>query len=134
LRGIKLTSRDYLAIRLYTNASWTIKIGLLSEHFCRLLAHMDARGYDVATPAPADPGMRARPFTDNGSGYIRRSLDQLPRQGSRPPWRISPTYGADVKLLRRGHVDDPELRFERAKETVPASGEGDIPRLSLGHG
>ena len=48
------------------------------------------------------------------------ALDRLPRQGSRPPWRISPTYTADVKLLRRQPVANPELRFEPAKETVPS--------------
>ena len=62
--------------------------------------------------------MPAAPFTDFGSGYIQRALDRLPRQGNRPPWRISPTYSADVKLLRRGPVEDPELRFEPAKETI----------------
>ena len=64
--------------------------------------------------------MPTAPFTDFASGYIKRALDQLPRQGSRAPWRISPTYSADVKLLRRGRVDDPELRFDPAKETVPS--------------
>ena len=34
--------------------------------------------------------------------------------------KISPTYNADVKLLRKQRVDDPELRFTRAKETVPS--------------
>jgi cation diffusion facilitator CzcD-associated flavoprotein CzcO len=104
----------------YTNASWTLKVGLLCEHFCRLLAHMDAHGYDIARPVAAGSGMRARPFTDFGSGYIKRALDRLPRQGSRAPWRTSPTYSADVKLLRRGRVDDPELRFDSVKEAVRA--------------
>ena len=99
----------------YTNASWTLKVGLLCEHFCRLLAHMDARGYAVAWPTAAESGMPARPFTDFASGYIRRAIDQLPRQGSRAPWRISPTYSADVRLLRRQPVDDPELRFDAVR-------------------
>jgi cation diffusion facilitator CzcD-associated flavoprotein CzcO len=103
----------------YTNASWTLKVGLLCEHFCRLLAYMDARGLDMATPAAAEPGMPTRPFTDFGSGYIRRAIDQLPRQGSRAPWRISPTYYDDVKLLRRGPVGDQALRFDRVAEIVP---------------
>jgi cation diffusion facilitator CzcD-associated flavoprotein CzcO len=98
----------------YTNASWTLKVGLLCEHFCRVLAHMDARGYEVARPVAAEPGMPGRPFTDFGSGYITRALGQLPRQGSRAPWRISPTYNDDVRLLRRRPVDDPELTFEPA--------------------
>jgi hypothetical protein len=33
---------------------------------------------------------------------------------------MSRTYSADIKLLRRGPVDDRELRFDRAKETVPS--------------
>jgi len=71
-----------------------------------------ARGYGTARPVAADPAMPSREFTDFQSGYIRRALAQLPRQGSRAPWRMSPTYSADVKLLRRRSVDDPELRFE----------------------
>jgi cation diffusion facilitator CzcD-associated flavoprotein CzcO len=102
----------------YTNASWTLKVGLLCEYFCRLLAHMDDRGYDVARPAAGEAGMPGRPFTDFASGYIKRALGQLPRQGSRAPWRISPTYSADVKLLRRQPVDDPELSFEPARKAA----------------
>ena len=34
----------------YTNSSWTLKVGLMCEHFCRLLAHMDAHGYDTCAP------------------------------------------------------------------------------------
>jgi monooxygenase len=103
----------------YTNASWTLKIGLLCEHFCRLLTHMDAHGYGTVTPI-ADAAMPTAPFTTFGSGYIKRALSQLPRQGTRAPWRISPTYSADAKLLRRQPVNDPELRFARAKATVPS--------------
>ncbi|MGN6242494.1 MAG: flavin-containing monooxygenase [Motilibacteraceae bacterium] len=97
----------------YTNASWTLKVGLLCEHFCRLLAHMDAHGHDVCTPEPADPSMPTRPFLDFGAGYIQRSVHELPRQGQRSPWRTTMDYLADRALLREGRVDDPELRFAR---------------------
>jgi monooxygenase len=103
----------------YTNASWTLRVGLVGEHFTRLLRHMDAHGYGAVTPI-ADASMPTAPFTSFASGYIKRALDQLPRQGSRAPWRISPTYTADVKVLRRQRVDDPELRFTPTKETVPS--------------
>jgi monooxygenase len=103
---------NFLFVFGYTNASWTLKVGLVCENLTRLLSHMDARGYGTARPVAADPAMPSREFTDFQSGYIRRALAQLPRQGSRAPWRMSPTYGADVKLLRRRSVDDPELRFE----------------------
>jgi monooxygenase len=97
----------------YTNASWTLKVGVLSGHFCRLLSYMDARGYDTARPV-ADPAMSTRPFLDFGAGYIKRSLGQMPRQGSRPPWLRPPTYAGDVRLLRR-NVADPELRFSSSR-------------------
>jgi cation diffusion facilitator CzcD-associated flavoprotein CzcO len=103
----------------YTNASWTLKVGLVGENFTRLLRHMDAHGYGTVTPV-ADAGMATAPFTTFASGYIKRALDSLPRQGSRPPWRISPTYSDDVKLLRRGRIDDQELRFEPIGDTVPS--------------
>jgi monooxygenase len=110
---------NFVFIFGYTNASWTLKIGLLGQHFTRLLRHMDARGYGIATPV-ADGSMPTAPFSTSFTpGYLKRTLDRLPRQGSRPPWRISRTYSADVKLLRRGPVDDPELRFDRVKEAVP---------------
>jgi monooxygenase len=101
----------------YTNASWTLKVGPLSEHFCRLLSYMDARGYDTARPV-ADPAMPTKPFIDFGAGYIKRSLSQLPRQGSRAPWLRPPTFRGDARLLRR-RIADPELRFS-ASETLSA--------------
>jgi len=98
----------------YTNSSWTLKIGLLCEHFCRLLAHMDAHGYDVARPQPSDPDMPTRPFLDFAAGYVQRAVDQLPRQGDRMPWLTSTSYSSDVKLLRADSVTDPELHLSRA--------------------
>jgi cation diffusion facilitator CzcD-associated flavoprotein CzcO len=103
----------------YTNASWTLKVGLLCEHFGRLLRHMDDRGFDTVTPV-ASSSMPSAPFTSFASGYITRALDQLPRQGSRAPWRISPTYNADVRLLRKQPIDNPELQFTSARERVPS--------------
>jgi monooxygenase len=98
----------------YTNSSWTLKIGLLCEHFCRLLAYMDAHGYDVARPEPSDPDMPTRPFLDFAAGYIQRAVDQLPRQGDRMPWLTSMSYSSDVKLLRADSVIDPVLHLSRA--------------------
>ncbi len=100
----------------YTNSSWTLKIGLLCEHFCRLLAYMDAHGYDVARPEPSDPDMPTRPFLDFAAGYIQRAVDQLPRQGDRMPWLTSMSYSTDVKLLRADSVTDPELHLSRSAD------------------
>ncbi|MEV6930577.1 NAD(P)/FAD-dependent oxidoreductase [Dactylosporangium sp. NPDC051485] len=111
-KGVMLSGVPNLAYAMgYTNSSWTLKIGLLCEYFCRVLAHMDAHGYDVCRPEPADPGMATRPLLDFGAGYIQRALDLLPRQGDRAPWLTSMSYHSDVKLLRHGRIADPELHF-----------------------
>ncbi|MEU4422124.1 NAD(P)/FAD-dependent oxidoreductase [Actinoplanes sp. NPDC024001] len=117
-KGMMLSGVPNLAYAVgYTNSSWTLKVGLLCEHFCRLLAHMDRHGYDTCRPEPADPDMPTRPFLDFGAGYIRRAVDRLPRQGDRMPWLTSMSYASDVKLLRADDVTDPELRFS---SLVPA--------------
>jgi cation diffusion facilitator CzcD-associated flavoprotein CzcO len=120
-KGMMLSGVPNLAYTIgYTNASWTLKIGLLCEHFCRLLAYMDAVGYDICRPEPADPAMPTRPFLNFDAGYVQRSIDQLPRQGDRSPWLTSMNYKSDVKLLRTGRVDDPELHFARANVAARA--------------
>jgi len=115
-KGMMLSGVPNFAYAIgYTNSSWTLKVGLLCEHFCRLLGYMDARGYDTARPEPADPAMPTRPLLNFGAGYIKRALDQLPRQGDRAPWLTSMSYAGDVKLLRRLPVQDPELRLSRSQ-------------------
>ncbi|GAA3194187.1 NAD(P)/FAD-dependent oxidoreductase [Dactylosporangium siamense] len=115
-KGMMLSGVPNFAFAIgYTNSSWTLKIGLLCEHFCRLLAHMDATGTTVCRPEVSDPDMPTRPFLDFAAGYVQRVVDQLPRQGDRMPWLTSMDYHSDVKLLRNGRVDDASLRFSRAK-------------------
>jgi cation diffusion facilitator CzcD-associated flavoprotein CzcO len=121
-KGMMLSGVPNLVMAIgYTNSSWTLKIGLLCEHFCRLLSHLDAHGYDAACPEPSDPAMPTRPFLDFAAGYIRRAVDQLPRQGDRMPWLTSTSYRSDVKLLRSDDVTDPELRMFRATAPTGAA-------------
>jgi monooxygenase len=123
-KGMMLSGVPNFAYAIgYTNSSWTLKIGLLCEHFCRLLAYMDAHGYDTARPEPADPAMPTRPFLNFGAGYVQRAIGQLPRQGDRAPWLTSMSYASDVKLLRRLPVQDPELRLSRSPAHEQAVGD-----------
>ncbi|MEY9849084.1 flavin-containing monooxygenase [Streptacidiphilus sp. MAP5-3] len=111
-KGMMLSGVPNFAYAIgYTNSSWTLKVGLLCEHFCRLLAHMDSLGFDTAVPVVADPELPTRPLLDFGAGYIQRAIGQLPRQGHRAPWLTSMSYAGDVKLLRHLPVTDPELRL-----------------------
>ena len=112
-KGMMLSGVPNLAFAVgYTTSSWTLKVGLLCEQFCRLLAHMDEQGHDVCVPTVPDAAMPTRPFLDFAAGYIRRAIGELPRQGDRAPWLTSMDYHSDVKLLRRAPVrDDENLRF-----------------------
>jgi cation diffusion facilitator CzcD-associated flavoprotein CzcO len=96
----------------YTNASWTLKADLVNRYVCRLLTHLDENGFVAATPVAPPEGADA-PFLDLASGYVQRSIAQLPKQGSRTPWRLHQNYVRDVRLMRRGPLDDEGMTFQR---------------------
>ncbi|GAB2529759.1 flavin-containing monooxygenase [Nocardia heshunensis] len=97
----------------YTNASWTLKADLVCEYVVRLLRHMDKHGYARATPI-RDPAVGTAPFLDFEPGYVLRSLDILPKQGDRAPWKLHMNYLRDLPKLRYGKLTDPAIRFEKA--------------------
>ena len=112
-RGMMLSGVPNFSLAIgYTNASWTLKVGLLCEYFCRLLDHMDTHGHTICRPELDDQQMQTRPLLDFDAGYIRRSIHMLPRQGDRAPWKMSMQYHSDVALLREGPVIHPNLTFE----------------------
>jgi len=103
----------------YTNSSWTLKIGLLCDYLCKLLAEMDRQGAAVCVTRRPEGAMQTKPLLDFGAGYVLRALDHLPRQGDRAPWEISFSYIADAKMVRRGPVIDPAMHLSAAP---PAGG------------
>jgi cation diffusion facilitator CzcD-associated flavoprotein CzcO len=105
----------------YTNASWTLKADLTSDYVCRLLNYMDRHGYAYCTPRRKDPEVTEVPFLDFTSGYVQRALDQLPRQGSKKPWKLHQNYALDLLALRFGRVNDGVMEFHRRNE------EGEAP-------
>ncbi|WP_110241549.1 flavin-containing monooxygenase [Nocardioides gilvus] len=123
-RGVMLSGLPNFAFAIgYTNNSWTLKVGLLCEYFCRLLSHMDAHGYDVVVPV-AEEGMETRPLLDFAAGYVQRAIDTLPLQGTEAPWLMSMDYIADRRTLRTGALVDEHLHFDgpalRRVATTPA--------------
>ncbi len=115
-KGMMLSGIPNLVLTLgYTNASWTLKADLVAEYVCRLLNHMDANGYSQCTPQAPDPREPTQPFLDLKAGYVLRSIDQLPKQGSRSPWRLNQNYPLDVRLLRRGPLEDEGIEFSRPR-------------------
>ena len=95
----------------YTNASWTLKSDLASTFVCRLLDHMQRTGARQCMPRADDPSMTTEPWVDFSSGYFQRAFDQLPKQGSKKPWKLNQNYLVDLMTLRYGALDDGVLRF-----------------------
>jgi hypothetical protein len=104
---------NFAAVFGYTNASWTLKADLTSEYVCRLLNTMRVRGVDYCAPRRSDPGVGERPWLDFSSGYVKRAMDEFPRQGDRKPWRLYQNYLLDMLSLRFGKIDDGVLTFAR---------------------
>ena len=106
----------------YTNSSWTLKVDLVCDHLCRLLAYMDQHGYTSVVPVDDDPTLAKRPMLDFDAGYILRGRDQFPQQGSSGPWTVEMDYWADHARLRKGPVEDAALRFSTASRTPVTAG------------
>ena len=94
----------------YTNASWTLKAELTSNYTCRLIRHMDRKGYRMAV-AYRDPSVGVMPFLDFTSGYVQRAADTLPKQGDRAPWQVHQNYLKDKLAIQYGRIDDGVVQF-----------------------
>jgi cation diffusion facilitator CzcD-associated flavoprotein CzcO len=113
-KGMMLAGVPNMAFGLgYTNASWTLKMDLVSDYVCRLLNRMDRRGERYATPLPPDPSLPTEPFLDLQSGYVERALPNLPRQGTKSPWKLHQNYLRDLLMLKWGRLDDEGMQFTK---------------------
>jgi cation diffusion facilitator CzcD-associated flavoprotein CzcO len=105
----------------YTNASWTLKSDLIADYVCRLLDHMDRRGYAICTPRRGAAAIAEEPTLPLTSGYIQRAKNLLPKQGTKKPWRMNQNYALDVMALRFGAIDDGALEFKRLDQASRAA-------------
>ena len=115
-KGMMLSGVPNLALTVgYTNASWTLKADLVASYVCRLLNHMDVHGYTHCTTHAPDPALPRRPFLDLNSGYVMRSIEELPKQSTTAPWRLHQSYPLDRRELRRCPLEDDAIEFARAQ-------------------
>jgi monooxygenase len=116
-KGMMLSGVPNLAFALgYSNASWTLKCDLTCKYVCRLLGHMDEHGYRQCTPRNRDPSIAALPLMDFSSGYILRSIQRFPKQGSKTPWRLYQNYALDILSLKFGAIEDGTIEFASARQ------------------
>ncbi len=120
-KGMMLCGVPNMAYTLgYTNASWTLKGDLVAQYVCRLLGHMDQHGHDACTPRAPDASLPTEPMIDLTAGYVKRSIDDLPKQGGRTPWRLHQNYARDVLMLRHGSLEDEGMKFSKVTSQVRA--------------
>jgi len=119
-KGMMLDGVPNMAFAIgYTNASWTLKVDLVSTYVSRIAQHMTTNGFASVTPRLSGP-IETSPFIEMTSGYFERSRHLLPRQGSKPPWRLRQHYFKDAALWR-AQVDEKELHYEAAAALTKAA-------------
>jgi cation diffusion facilitator CzcD-associated flavoprotein CzcO len=129
-KGMMLAGVPNLSMTIgYTNASWTLKADLVARYVARLLKFMDRHHYRSVTPRADSTvvGGELTPLIDLAAGYVRRSIQSLPKQGERTPWRLHQNYVRDFLLLRTGRLTD-SVQFgiagERTQPGLEQPGDG----------
>jgi len=111
-KGMMLEGVPNLAIAIgYTNASWTLKCDLTCGYVTRLLNHMRATGLRQCTPVNSDATVVPQPLLGLSSGYIQRSADRFPKQGSKFPWQVYQSYLRDYRALKIAGIADDAMVF-----------------------
>eukprot|EP00746_Dinoflagellata_sp_MGD_P129711 gnl/MRDRNA2_/MRDRNA2_63827_c0_seq2.p1 gnl/MRDRNA2_/MRDRNA2_63827_c0~~gnl/MRDRNA2_/MRDRNA2_63827_c0_seq2.p1 ORF type:complete len:518 (+),score=81.14 gnl/MRDRNA2_/MRDRNA2_63827_c0_seq2:89-1642(+) len=118
---------NFVFTRGYFDASFTLRSDLNGAYICRLMKYMDSKKYRIACPKkPGDitAHQHALEKSGNGPGYVLRSLDSQPKNGSNYPWAASndasfmgirvPDYVVDRFDLGWRRFEDGTLEFEKA--------------------
>jgi cation diffusion facilitator CzcD-associated flavoprotein CzcO len=111
-KGMMLSDVPNMALSFgYTNASWTLKCDLTAGYVCRLIRHMDRKGYRYCVPRLPAGGVERAPLLDFSSGYVTRAAGRMPAQGTKAPWRLHQNYLKDLIALGRRPVEDEVMEF-----------------------
>ncbi len=112
-RGVLLEDMPNLGFVFgYTNASWTLKVELVSQYISRVVNYMDKNNLSVCIPVNVHQ-VKSELFLNLTSGYIQRAQEQIPKQGSEQPWRLDQNYNKDKVQLNGVKIDDGVLKFSR---------------------
>nr|WP_294576969.1 NAD(P)/FAD-dependent oxidoreductase [uncultured Rhodopila sp.] len=111
-RGMMFTGVPNMAwVFGYFRASWTLRADLVADFVCRLLNHMQTKGYSRVVPAlrPEDMAMPLLPWIDPENfnpGYVMRGMHLLPKRGDKPEWQHTQDYWAEKDQLPAIDLDD----------------------------
>lgn len=123
-RGMMFTGAPNLVwVFGYFRASWTLRVDLVADFVCRLLAHMRETGAAKVEVAlrPEDAGMAIGPWIDPedmSSTYLQRGVHLLPKAGDKPEWRHNQDYWREKDELPAIDLTDPVFRYDAASTEV----------------
>ena len=128
-KGMMLEGVPNMAVAFgYTNASWTLKSDLICDYVTRLLNHLHQKGLRQCTPGRTDPSVAAGPLLGLTSGYVERSADRFPKQGSVFPWQVHQSYLRDYRAMKLSGIDDEVMQFSNpAPSAHPMASKGPRP-------
>jgi len=116
-RGMMFTGVPNLAwVFGYFRASWTLRVDLMGDFICRLLAHMDDKNARTVVPQlrPEDADMTIREWIDPENfnpNYLLRSQHLMPRSGTKPEWQHTQDYWVEKRELPEADLDDGCLTY-----------------------
>jgi cation diffusion facilitator CzcD-associated flavoprotein CzcO len=100
----------------YFRASWTLRVDLLGDFVCRLLAHMQKKGAKKVSVAlrPEDKDMALQDWIDTENfnpGYLMRSMHLMPKRGTKPEWQHTQDYWTERQTLPEVDLNGPEFAY-----------------------
>ena len=82
---------------------------------------MDSHGYTHAYPHLGNVHMPEQPAFNLQSGYVQRSLDVLPKSGTRRPWALTHNYLRDVLSHRFESIEESMVFGRAATASAPST-------------
>ena len=117
-KGMMLSGVPNFAISFgYVNASWTLRADLTCEYVCRLINLMDKKGVECCEPINDENAYGDDQLIDFTSGYFKRGLHFMPKQGNKAPWKNYQNYLKDIFAVRLFSINDHNLSFYKLKKS-----------------
>jgi hypothetical protein len=95
-----------------------LKCDLTCQYVTRLLNHMHETGDRQCMPVNRDPSVESQPLLGLSSGYVQRSADKFPKQGSKFPWKVHQSYLRDYRALKLSGIKDDAMVFSNPASTM----------------
>jgi cation diffusion facilitator CzcD-associated flavoprotein CzcO len=101
----------------YFRASWTLRVDLIGDFVCRLLAHMDRKGVKSVVPVlgPSEQDMPLSSWIDPDNfnpNYLQRSMHKMPKSGDSAKWQHTQDYWLEKTDIPAIDLDDPVFSYD----------------------